>query len=187
MNYTKNYHLPQWDETDRIMRTDFNQMCADMEGGLLKTARDAAEAVADAVSKAETAVAGAAANAAKAAQKAQSTADKAVADAAKAQAKADAAYSPSQPPYTIGTYLGDGKDEQAVRVGFKPRFLIISGGYSTATLIAAGPEVDASRHLAFTDTGFTVKIYHTGDPQFHAQVAPYLCQAGTIYTYIAFR
>ena len=43
MNYTAKYHLPQWDETDRIMRADFNQMCADIESGLLKTARDAAE------------------------------------------------------------------------------------------------------------------------------------------------
>lgn len=34
MNYTENYHLPQWDETDRIMRTDFNRMCTDMEAGL---------------------------------------------------------------------------------------------------------------------------------------------------------
>ena len=34
MNYTEKYHLPQWEETDRIMRTDFNQMCADMETGL---------------------------------------------------------------------------------------------------------------------------------------------------------
>ena len=42
MNYTERYHLPQWEETDRIMRTDFNQMCADMEAGLEKTARDAA-------------------------------------------------------------------------------------------------------------------------------------------------
>ena len=25
MNYTERYHLPQWEETDRIMRTDFNQ------------------------------------------------------------------------------------------------------------------------------------------------------------------
>ena len=33
MNYTENFHLPQWDETDRIMRTDFNQMCANMEIG----------------------------------------------------------------------------------------------------------------------------------------------------------
>ena len=31
MNYTENYHLPQWEETDRIMRTDFNQMCANAQ------------------------------------------------------------------------------------------------------------------------------------------------------------
>lgn len=34
MNYTEKYHLPQWEETDRVMRTDFNQMCVDMERGL---------------------------------------------------------------------------------------------------------------------------------------------------------
>lgn len=34
MNYTENYHLPQWDEDDRILRTDFNQMCENMETGL---------------------------------------------------------------------------------------------------------------------------------------------------------
>jgi len=44
MNYTENYHLPQWEETDRIMRTDFNQMCADMEEGMCKNAASAAEA-----------------------------------------------------------------------------------------------------------------------------------------------
>ena len=27
MEYTKNYHLPQWAEEDRVMRTDFNTMC----------------------------------------------------------------------------------------------------------------------------------------------------------------
>jgi len=44
MNYTKNYHLPQWDETDRIMRTDFNQMCAGLEDGMTENAQGAAEA-----------------------------------------------------------------------------------------------------------------------------------------------
>ena len=34
MNYTTNYHLPQWVESDRIMMEDFNQMCADIDGGL---------------------------------------------------------------------------------------------------------------------------------------------------------
>ncbi len=41
MEYTKNYHLPQWKEDDRIMMRDFNQMCADMEKGLTE-AKDAA-------------------------------------------------------------------------------------------------------------------------------------------------
>lgn len=34
MNYTENYHLPQWVETDRVMMKDFNRMCADIEAGL---------------------------------------------------------------------------------------------------------------------------------------------------------
>ena len=34
MNYTEKYHLPQWEETDRVIRTDFNQMCAGIENGL---------------------------------------------------------------------------------------------------------------------------------------------------------
>ena len=33
MYYTEKYHLPQWEETDRIMRTDFYHRCADMETG----------------------------------------------------------------------------------------------------------------------------------------------------------
>ena len=42
MNYTENFHLPQWDEHDRIMRSDFNQMCADIESGLTRS-RDTGE------------------------------------------------------------------------------------------------------------------------------------------------
>ena len=50
MNYTKKYHLPQWEESDRVMRTDFNQMCVDIENNLAavqseaKTAKTTAEA-----------------------------------------------------------------------------------------------------------------------------------------------
>ena len=42
MNYTTNYHLPQWVETDRIQMEDFNQMCSDIDEGI-KTAQDTAE------------------------------------------------------------------------------------------------------------------------------------------------
>ena len=50
MNYTEKYHLPQWEESDRVMRTDFNQMCADIENGI----KSAAQAAQTAQSTAET-------------------------------------------------------------------------------------------------------------------------------------
>lgn len=34
MDYTKNYHLPQWVDEDRIMRRDFNNAMASIENGL---------------------------------------------------------------------------------------------------------------------------------------------------------
>ena len=34
MNYTTNYHLPQWVETDRIQMEDFNQAMADIDQGI---------------------------------------------------------------------------------------------------------------------------------------------------------
>ena len=34
MNYTTNYRLPQWAETDRIQMEDFNQAMADIDQGL---------------------------------------------------------------------------------------------------------------------------------------------------------
>ena len=176
MNYTKNYHLPQWDENDRIMRADFNQMCADMENGLLKTARGAAEAVT-----------AAAADAAKASQKAQATADKAVQDAAKAQAKADAAYSPNQPPYVVGSYRGNGST-LTISLGFQPRFLAVSGGNSPYFQILAGPETKCAEPLPFTGSGFTVKVVRREDiPGAPVELEPYLCRSGTTYNYIAFR
>ena len=46
MNYTGNYHLPQWVETDRVQMEDFNQMCADIDQGITeeREAREAADA-----------------------------------------------------------------------------------------------------------------------------------------------
>ena len=43
MHYTKNYHLPQWEKSDRIMMDDFNAMCGNLEAGLEKTASDASK------------------------------------------------------------------------------------------------------------------------------------------------
>ena len=183
MNYTDKYHLPQWDETDRIMRADFNRMCADMEAGLLKTARDAAEDTAQTSASAAADAAKAAADAAKA----QTTADKAVADAAAAQAKANAAYCPTNMPYVIGTYTGTNA-EQTVTVGFQPSFLITSCPLSRDAhmyTLAAGKGINSER-LQFTATGF--KLFKDGvDGGTHIVHPPQINSAGKKYVYIAFR
>ena len=44
MNYTKNYHLPQWVKSDRLMMDDFNAAMADIESGLTQNAQTAAAA-----------------------------------------------------------------------------------------------------------------------------------------------
>ena len=43
MEYTNNYHLPQWVESDRIMMGDFNEAMANIEEGMSNTATAAAE------------------------------------------------------------------------------------------------------------------------------------------------
>ena len=34
MNYTENYQLPQWEETDRVLRTDFNDSNSKIDAAL---------------------------------------------------------------------------------------------------------------------------------------------------------
>ena len=134
MNYTTNYHLPQWAETDRIMMEDFNQMCSDIDEGI-KTAQDTADT---AESKADAA---------------QSSAN-AVADA----------YTPGNQPYVVGSYTGTGAD-MTITLGFRPKFLILSGMESTITTNSTSTwdryfglceESILSLRVAFLDTGFTV-------------------------------
>ena len=174
MNYTKNYHLPQWVKSDRIMMDDFNRMCADMEAGLTQNAQTAAAATAAA--KSETAAAAASAQSAAAA--AQATADQAL-------TKANAAYCPSYAPFTIGSYRGTGS-ALTVNVGFSPRFVIISGQGLTDTLgyvtyFAAAGGSNLTSIISFTSSGFTVKPV-TGDRVSQPNLVMQMS-----YSYIAFR
>lgn len=97
MNYTENYHLPQWKESDRIMMNDFNQMCLDIESGIDSAKAEAntsSQALSDRITAAQTAAGNAqtAANNAKtAADNAQTAADTAQTAADKAQTAADKA------------------------------------------------------------------------------------------------
>ena len=129
MNYTTNYHLPQWVEEDRIMMGDFNEAMAGIDGGIAaaKTAADTAKTTADA-----------------------------------AQATADAAYSPNNMPYAIGTYIGN-NSTKTIELGFRPRFLIISGDEGSTSMV--GHYQEYGEHVGFMSTDFiydTVTLTDTG-------------------------
>ena len=158
MEYTTNYHLPQWVETDRIMMGDFNQMCSDMEAGLTSNAQAAAAAQA-------------------AADNAQTVADEVAGNA----------YTSSNKPYIVGSYTGTGQ-QMTITLGFRPSFLIISGAtisYSTDrgnlgaySIITAGNILP--NFVVFTDTGFTINPAASNE-------YPKLVENIRVYDYIAFR
>lgn len=90
MDYTKNYHLPQWKETDRVMMNDFNQMCLDIESGI-DSAKAEAKTNNQALSERVTAAQRTADAAQTSAGNAQTAADKAQTTANNAQAAANTA------------------------------------------------------------------------------------------------
>ena len=129
MNYTTNYHLPQWVESDRIMMGDFNQMCEDIESGLTSNAQAAAAA-------------------------------KTAADTA--QTTASAAYCPDNMPYAIGTYIGN-NSTKTIELGFRPRFLIISGDGGSTSLVGHYQEYGDHVGLMSADLIYdTVTLTATG-------------------------
>ena len=50
MDYTQNYHLPQWEKTDRVLMDDFNSAMANLDEGI-SAAQSTAEALAGQISK----------------------------------------------------------------------------------------------------------------------------------------
>ena len=178
MNYTKNYHLPQWVKSDRIMMDDFNRMCQDMENGLLTVKAEAESGIQAAKSKAESDD-----NAVRnLAVKAQNTANTAVSKADAAQATANAAYCPGKFPYTIGTYTGTGEQgvERPITLGFKPRFVLVTARVSGAINIhvMGGEGITELHPINLTEDGFTVLEY-SGWPKINVKDVP--------YSYLAFR
>lgn len=167
MNYTTNYHLPQWVESDRILMEDFNEAMSGIDGGIAeaKTTAETAESKADAAQSA--------------AEAAQNSAD-ALADA----------YTPNNQPYVVGSYTGTGED-MTITLGFRPKFVLISG-MGSDTMLNESDEWTAyyglcdgtvlSKRLAFTNTGFIARAkygFYDAYPDFTA--------SGRVYGYIAFR
>ena len=162
MNYTTNYHLPQWVAEDRILMEDFNQMCTDIDGGIApaKAAADTAEGKADAAQ------------------------DSAEAAQSSANALADA-YTPSNKPYVIGTYTGNGYGTQTITIGFPPSIAIISGEVYTTE------EVPGMQHTVIATASSPNMVYSTTDTGFTVHMSgsykPLLNTNGRKYRYIAFR
>lgn len=165
MNHTENYHLPQWEKSDRVLMEDFNAAMSALDTGLDQAAQAAQ-----------------AANAA--ADTAQIAADAAQTSADAAQATANAAYCPSLKPYVVGKYTGNGitpGDTQTIEVGFQPSAVFVCGEFSGSgplALLAAGDHM--SHYIARTSTGFTVRHFTSESyPRPNINSVP--------YHYIAFR
>ena len=159
MNYTTNYHLPQWVESDRILMEDFNDAMAGIDQGI-QGAKAAAET-------------------------AQTTADTAE---QKAEALADA-YTPSNQPFVVGTYVGTGTDTTVTlgfRPKFVVISGMQPGTQSNSTsdwdrYFALCDGNVLSGRVMFTDTGFVARREISG------AFYPVLHVEGRTYCYIAFR
>ena len=149
MNYTTNYHLPQWVESDRILMEDFNQAMETLDGGIA-----AAKATADT---------------------AKNTADSAESKADAAQATANNAYCPQNQPFVVGTYVGTGTDT-TVTLGFRPKVVAVddmgsfSSGYElgldgidrSAVRVVDGGFRVAAGSLNMNESGETYRYYALG-------------------------
>ena len=93
--------------------------------------------------------------------------------------------------FVVGSYTGNGltMDDggQAITLGFRPRFLIIAKGWSTAlasasmVIVSEYPNDGVENIVAFTDTGFTVANYTESSSSIKIN------QDGNSYGYVAFR
>ena len=164
MDYTNNYHLPQWVKSDRVMMDDFNQMCANIDSGLAATAQTAVNAAKSAASTAQSA-----------ADAAQSTADAARQEAAAL-------------PYAVGTYTGTGAT-LSIKLGFRPSFVIITGAASSTVsdyvdgryFGATGGHTLPTR-CKLTATGFSVYPQDQINGNY-----PSFNYVNRVYDYIAFK
>ena len=179
MDYTTNYHLPQWVESDRIMMEDFNEAMAAIDGGI-KAAQDTAD------------------GGAAAAEAAQTTADRAEDKAEAAQTAADAAgdaaaelaaiaYTTGNKPFVAGSYTGNGSSSyRTINLGFRPSAVLI--GCSKATGVGNDPVFFSSGNVEglyeefrITDNGFEVKDGVATSSNY------WLNTNGQVYDYIVFR
>lgn len=179
MDYTVNYHLPQWVESDRILMEDFNEAMAGIDTGI-KSAQDTADSGAAAASAAQAA-----------ADRAEGKADAAqtAADAAGGAAAelAAIAYTTGNKPFVTGSYTGNGYgDYRTINLGFRPSAVLIGCSVSTYTgsdviFFSTGSVTGKNNEFALASNGFMVKEGMYTSSNF------FLNTEGKVYDYIAFR
>jgi len=156
-NYTENYNLCQWEPSDPVLRTDFNEDNAKLDAALASIAG--------------------------------------VAGAAKAQAQAitDAAYTKTDyPPLTGGTYVGNGKNSQAITLGFRPRVVIVFsemmelGAEGNYIKIAGGVALNGIS-LPYNPVAITANGFQVFNQEISGNMAIRVNYTSTTYIYLAFR
>lgn len=157
MNYTQKHHLPQWEESDRVMRTDFNQMCVDIE-----SAFEEADAKAQKLAAEDKKLAKQIAAAYSPAQKPYATGGY---TGNGGEVTITLGFRPS---FVIVSGNKDGVDGLAVE------------NYSVYCAITAGSAVH--RRVQFTDTGFIIRPQNSTYYRY-----PDLSEDGRQYDYIAFQ
>ena len=104
-----------------------------------------------------------------------------------AEAVADA-FTPDNMPYVTGTYTGDGSTtNRTINLGFKPKFVIITGSSRSTTAASeqilrfalVGPSGASTTLAGLTNTGFSVTNSGFQYPQLNVN--------GNVYAYIAFK
>ena len=175
MNYTEKYHLPQWVESDRIMMTDFNQMCADIEAGIT-AAKAAADSAGTTASQAEGK-----------ADSAQETANQA--NEALAQLRTEVRGTRNC-RVAWGNYVGTGNYGEAnsltLTCDFKPMLVIIQSCYQNAraavsfirAMDSALTDAYQQYSIIITWGDKSVSYYSTGSPSAHLNLL------GATYHYV---
>ena len=174
MTKTEHYQLPQWEAHDPLRREDFNASMERIDAAVAEetAARAAADAGLNAAlgTKAEqTALeeleaslnstdSGFSTGLAQARQELSAQIEAARAAAQTAQQTADAAWSPDNPPFVLGSYRGSGNNTVTTRkiaVGFPPSMILVTNE-QTSHLLVSGQEYLASTPLTWDGDGITL-------------------------------
>ncbi len=158
MTKTQNYNLNQWEASDPICRADFNDSNAAIERALTAQQADIDTRAARTELNAVT----------------------------------DRVTELEGKEYVIGSYTGDGLElvdgGQYIELGFRPRFLIITKGWTTyafnaaSTLVATEhPNDGLTDYYSFEDSGFTVGLCSTKSSALRVN------ELDRVYAFLAFR